>query len=778
MTALFVSPHLDDAVFSAGATIARLVREGVAVTVATVFTRSVPHPTGFALACQLDKGVSPDVDYMALRREEDRAACERLGATPVWLDLPEAPHRGYENAAALFGPRRDDDPVETVIAALAPVVADAARVFVPQGIGGHVDHLMVRDAVAALNVRDRVLAWVDQPYAHRKGNAPPGTHEVSADDLARKLDAAAAYATQLGFQFGGEAAMRATLLAAARHREGHVSIGSRAERRTAAAPCTRADDELETVRLMEAFVVPDTAPPATLKERRASAGAARARAMGPSAEELARAIAAYEAALPDGEHFALDISALDTLAMPVRLDAFMSPAIGIVHGFGYGATAEEARVGALGELAEEVFLTRALVADAGEEGSFAQMVARHGSEGVLDPLTLCLPAGSPYAADMTLRWVKVHRWPYGAPDGPDAWVPREFVAITEGGHRAGAPHAPEPLVVPITNGLGAGLSPEQALSHGLLELLQRDGNTVRFRAMDHGVVIDLDGVDDPGIRSLVVRLGEHGIRPVAKLAATDFGLTNLYVVDGGEDEPAFPLQATACGEASHPSAGRALRKALLEFAAARCRKALMHGPLEPIRALAPDGYMERTLASLDIAGEEHRALDEMLAWVDRSAAELREMLRETVFAERRRVAFADLPSVPDEVVRDPADRLAELTSRLTEAGMPIYYYDATPPGSGVHVVKAIVPGLECETMSYHRIGARGVARLMEDDTGLAGLGAPPDGAKPVRLTDAAQEALGGPAWLDVAGIDARVGALYPLYREPTSHAVQLARGAR
>ena len=45
----------------------RAFRE-VTVTVVTCFTRSVPDPQGFALACQLDKGLGPEVDYMALRR--------------------------------------------------------------------------------------------------------------------------------------------------------------------------------------------------------------------------------------------------------------------------------------------------------------------------------------------------------------------------------------------------------------------------------------------------------------------------------------------------------------------------------------------------------------------------------------------------------------------------------------------------------------------------------------------------------------------------------------
>jgi len=99
-----------------------------------------------------------------------------------------------------------------------------------------------------------------------------------------------------------------------------------------------------------------------------------------------------------------------------------------------------------------------------------------------------------------------------------------------------------------------------------------------------------------------------------------------------------------------------------------------------------------------------------------------------------------------------------------------------PPDGDVFAVKAIVPGLECETMSYHRIGERGIRRLLERGSELAGIGAAPPGMRAVPLTKAAMERLGGPAWLDTGAIDRIVGPLYALYREPESHAVRFALG--
>ncbi len=217
--ALALSPHLDDAAFSCGGTLARLAAQGWDVTLCTAFTCSVPSPTGFALACQLDKGLPEDVDYMALRRAEDRIACDRLSVSPLWLDLPEAPHRGYLDAKALFAPPRDEDVV------LAPL-SDRLRgllenpfalILAPQALGGHVDHVLLATALrSVLPVCLPVWWWTDFPYTIRPGTHPARPFEIEmellpriavAGDATARLAACMAYKTQLGFQFSGPAGL-------------------------------------------------------------------------------------------------------------------------------------------------------------------------------------------------------------------------------------------------------------------------------------------------------------------------------------------------------------------------------------------------------------------------------------------------------------------------------------------------------------------------------------------------------------------------------------------
>ncbi|RKH10540.1 PIG-L family deacetylase [Corallococcus sp. CA047B] len=226
-TALFISPHLDDVAFSCGGTLAALKQKGWTVALVTVFTRSVPEPKGFALQCQTSKGLGPEVDYMALRREEDRAFVKRLGVdVSVWGDLEEAPHRGYASPAELFQPPRASDVVGAwVRGCLRPVLWELKpdRVFVPQALGGHVDHVQVVRAVQGLGIPgNRILYYRDTPYAVRQPDAlpdatlPQGLQPLAVDitkHLSRKLEGCACYSSQLGFQFGGEEGLAPTLTA-------------------------------------------------------------------------------------------------------------------------------------------------------------------------------------------------------------------------------------------------------------------------------------------------------------------------------------------------------------------------------------------------------------------------------------------------------------------------------------------------------------------------------------------------------------------------------------
>ena len=229
-TALLISPHLDDAVFSCGASVALLLDRGWEVVVATAFTRSRHPATGFALENQRDKGFNDDVDYMALRRGEDAEALTRLGAEARHLDLPEAPMRGYEDAKALFGPYVAMDDVDPALSgAITDLIGELRPTLLmgPSALGGHVDHRRVLDAVFETTGDHATVFWRDVPYVIRHPHATLDSRLVVLDEFAvtvdgaleRKVEAAGLYASQLNFQFGGAEAM-ARALADLAHTEG------------------------------------------------------------------------------------------------------------------------------------------------------------------------------------------------------------------------------------------------------------------------------------------------------------------------------------------------------------------------------------------------------------------------------------------------------------------------------------------------------------------------------------------------------------------------------
>ena len=223
---LVLSPHLDDAAFSVGPLLAELSKHA-SIVVATAFTKSESKLSQFALACQLDKGLSAEVDYMAIRRKEDIEWSRRISAQAVHGAFAEAPHRGYQSAQELFGPVLATDKLGD---ALKVWFSDLVQTFKPTtvlcpiAIGNHVDHQWVREiATASLDAKFPLFFFKDQPYAAKLNPFQVENYlgcvrawcesnvSFSKSSLLTALFSAEAYQTQIPFQFGHTDKMRHTL---------------------------------------------------------------------------------------------------------------------------------------------------------------------------------------------------------------------------------------------------------------------------------------------------------------------------------------------------------------------------------------------------------------------------------------------------------------------------------------------------------------------------------------------------------------------------------------
>ncbi|MBB3950826.1 YcaO-like family protein [Aureimonas jatrophae] len=484
--------------------------------------------------------------------------------------------------------------------------------------------------------------------------------------------------------------------------------------------------------------------------------------------DLPEAARRYREAFPPGRVVTFALEGLDRTGIhawkaALFLDDAAAMPGNMPSGYGYGATRDQAIIGAFAEVAEMLLPTLRLIGEPVVWGSYRDLSAERGASGVADPLTLCLPAGSPVDRDTRLAWTAARRWT----SGESVLVPLDIAATDF----FELPPGYQPFTPLITNGLGAGPDLEWAVGHGIFELLQRDGNGLGFRAMDRGIALQIDPADlEPDVRALMDRLDRDGIEAIPKFASDEFGFANLYVV--GHDRegagPRVPVMLSACGEACDPDRNAALRKAIMEFCSARVRKTYAFGPEEEALSVAPAGYIDDFLraAQVSLDGGENRARDAMLSWTTMDADDLRRELAD-VYAVRSTHRFADLPQA---TVADTRERGRIAVERLTQAGFDVLVVDGSPRDGSVGVAKVIVPGLEVETLSYYRIGERNARRLIERGSPLIRFGEPSERLRPVRLTPEALARLGGrQPLLDTDEVDRTVGHLYPLYREPEAH---------
>jgi ribosomal protein S12 methylthiotransferase accessory factor len=469
----------------------------------------------------------------------------------------------------------------------------------------------------------------------------------------------------------------------------------------------------------------------------------------------------YEAALsPVGQVVDFDVSALDRVGVAVTSCSLIVDGQFAAQANGYGLDLESARVGGLGELAEGVVMGRAMAALLGSarRGSRRELVAAEGADRVVDPRRLGLPAGSAYDDDRQLTWVPTTR----VRTGETVFVPADFV-VSEPGELG----TDDPLITPVTNGLGAGLDRARAVSHGIGEVLQRHTNGLRFRALDRlSPAIEEAGL--PGsVRALAAAMREVGVSPVFKHAGTELGVCSTYVM-GHDDDDSDPIRLTGCGEAAHPSAEMSLTKALLEFANSRARKAFFFGRQPLVRQLGPQAYWS-AVAARTSAGET-RAREALQRWADLPVATLR---AETAPLTPRTVGYEQIvvPDLPD--VSTQASLRDHLLTALDggEPGHDVLAVTATE--GAVTAAKVLVTDLEVEILSYGRIGELGSRRSLADDLDLVRRQDRPSDSHPhrVHLTAEAEERLGGPLYYSYTTAERIVGDLYPLYREPPRHSV-------
>lgn len=237
---IYLSPHLDDAALSCGGQIFEQTRRGETVLVVTlaagepqteirsIFAQFLHHNWGFTAKA----GV-------AMRRAEDRVACDRLGAALLHWTLPDCIYRLHpHDETPLY--TSNEDIFGAVHVAELPLIEEIARfmrelplspqIVAPLAAGNHVDHQLVR-AAAEYVWGQTLLYYEDYPYVQRDPEelsrliTPPEQwrstlKSLTPASLQARIDAISAYQSQISTLFNSTEEMASAVMGQVREAGG------------------------------------------------------------------------------------------------------------------------------------------------------------------------------------------------------------------------------------------------------------------------------------------------------------------------------------------------------------------------------------------------------------------------------------------------------------------------------------------------------------------------------------------------------------------------------
>ena len=213
---IYFSPHLDDAVLSAGGIIRKQTAAGIPVEIWTFMSGApeVQELAEFARTMHQVWGYGTPAEAVEIRRAEDRRAAAQVGAKAVHFDFLDCIYRRgksgeglYSDAALPIHPEDADLPAQVAQAMIAWLKPEDT-VVCQLAIGRHVDHVIVRKAAEMLQ---RALTYdADIPYVlnHPDELAPSiagmqdSFQPVSEDELRSWIEAVSCYASQVESIFG------------------------------------------------------------------------------------------------------------------------------------------------------------------------------------------------------------------------------------------------------------------------------------------------------------------------------------------------------------------------------------------------------------------------------------------------------------------------------------------------------------------------------------------------------------------------------------------------
>lgn len=309
------------------------------------------------------------------------------------------------------------------------------------------------------------------------------------------------------------------------------------------------------------------------------------------------------------------------------------------------------------------------------------------SLGLHSPLEYSLNPRSlvPYTPELEMDFVWGHSFARGRP----ILVPEQVV------YYFAQLWSKEPrFVYEISSGCALGSCPEEAIFHGILEVVERDAFLLTWYARMPPGRIELDDSVSPELRARLRALDDAGYDVHLLDIRTEVDVPAVWALALNRHGRA-PGSVSAAG--AHPDPREAIGAAVAELAIT-LEAQEQQGENPRARAMLEDPFQLREMA-------DHAALYALPEAVDRLA-----FLR-----EGKTVTLAEMSERASELRTDDlAEDLRRLIARFTARGMDVIAVDQTPPeqrASGFCTYKTIIPGTIPITFGHHRRRLVGLPRL-------------------------------------------------------------------
>jgi thioglycine synthase len=361
-----------------------------------------------------------------------------------------------------------------------------------------------------------------------------------------------------------------------------------------------------------------------------------------------------------------DITNLDRLGIPIFSVIRPSAAKGAISIYsGKGSTERRARISAIMEGFERCLAERQGLNANIESGISAPVLVEsynkaRESFNLLDPKALLLP--QPYDPQLLLEWVGA----YDLMNGEEIFVCSNAVY-----HPYDAPGRCQKLFLSNTNGLASGNTIEEAILHGLLEVIERDAISTAQFTHDLGKEIVLTEADGY-LFELVRKFKAAEIELKVWQVPSDTGIPTVIAVtdDVKLKDPALLVM----GAGSHLKPEIAVARAITEAAQSRVIQ---------IQGAREDTDREGFIRSVGY---------------DRL-----KRLNGFWFADGEKIFLSD---VQDLAGKSPAENIELILEKLRGFTERVLVVDLSREEITVPVVRVIIPGFELFTIDRDRKGKR------------------------------------------------------------------------